>query len=349
MTWKDISALTRFPALCVSALLMQGIGAEAAQPRVAVTATGYEVFEPVISIAWVDNNQLLFKGSRSGTDPKRPSLEPSSIYLWNDTTKIARVYAKGRNFCYAQGNVSILLRSDNQARKAVYLEGMLGAEKEIEKQFRSNTEVFNKFSCRLQKLEEFVPPLPKTHFYLVLREGDGYLTLRPHGSKEERAHPRNITLYPEKGAKPVTLPITWDESVGGVGTTYSELLGVYVLPPRQLIPGRGPGNWPSDEPRIVYLLHRDGRVERISFPATSTFSRPSPVKSGWIYGGGDFYRTSGLYIYSDNAVRKLDAGNVNYLAVSPNGCKAAVAINNRHLDMGMPVNLKIFNFCLEGN
>jgi len=34
--------------------------------------------------------------------------------------------------------------------------------------------------------------------------------------------------------------------------------------------------------------------------------------------------------------------------VTPNGCVAAVAIQNRHLDMGTPTNLRIFDLCKGG-
>jgi len=334
-------------ALCISALLLQGIRAEAAQPRVTVTATGYEVFEPVISIAWVDDNQLLFAGTKLPPDPKQKPFEGSRIYLWNDATKSARVYAEGKDFCYSQGKVSVLLRSNNQARNAVYLEGTFGAEKEVERPFRSDTEVYNKFSCRLQKRDEFVPPLPKTHLNLVLREGDGYLTLRPLDPRERQAFPRNLTLYKAKIGKAIQLPMTWDEDIGSFGTGYSEYLGAYVLPPR-LSPGSGvTGEWPSEQPRVVYLLWADGRAERVSIPPSGGFAYPRPTKAGWIYGGGHF-RTAGLYLFDGKSTSKLDTGGISEIEVSPDGCKAAVAIKNRHLDMGTPVNLKTFSFCSGG-
>jgi hypothetical protein len=344
--------LVRF--LCVGFLAQaHAFGAATAT----ATATGYEVSSSSPSIAWIDDNQLLFAGQKSGSDPKRRSFEPGKIYLWNDATKTARVYAEDaiyHSFCFSQGRVSYIISRNEAAQRVVYREGVLGTEKQIERPSRSESEFYSKFSCGMRKYEEFVPPLPKTHLNLVLREGDGYLTLRPHGPKEERTHPRNITLYPGKSEKPVTLSITWDESIGGWGTTYSEYRRAYVLPPQDLVPYTykvNRGNWPPEEPRVVYLLETNGRVERISIPATDIFRIPRPTKAGWIYGGGPIKTpsASGLYLYDGKRATKVETGGINEIVVSANGCKAAVAINNRPLEMGTPVYLKIFNFCTEGN
>lgn len=331
----------------IAVLLLHGCSAAAAQPPVTVTAIGYEVFEPVISISWVDNNKLLFAGAKLPPDPKQKPFEGSRIHLWNDTMKTARVYAEGKDFCYSQGKVSIVLRLNNQTRNAVYLEGTFGAEKEIERPFRSDIEVYNKFSCRLQKRDEFVPPLPKTHLNLVLREGDGYVTLRPLDSRERQAFPRNLMLYQAKTGKAIQLPMTWDEDIGGFGTGYSEYQGAYVLPPR-LSPGSGiTGEWPSGQPRVVYLLWVDGRVERVSIPPSESFAHPRPTRAGWIYGGGHS-RTAGLYLFDGKSTSKLDTGGIGRIEVSPDGCTAAVAIKNRQLEMGTPINLKTFGFCSRG-
>lgn len=336
-------------ALAAAVLLLYGCGAEAAQPRVTVTATGYEVFEPVISIAWVDDNQLLFAGSKSGSDIKRRSLERSKIYLWNDTTKTVRVYSEGAiedRFCFSQGKISYMVRVDKNARMAVYREGRLGSEQETERSL-DEPGVSSQFTCRLRKINEFVPPLPKTHLSLVLREGDGYLTLRPLDPRERQAFPRNLTLYQVKTGKAIQLPMTWDEDIGSFGTGYSEYRGAYVLPPR-LSPGSGvTGEWPSGQPRVVYLLSADGRAERVSIPPSGGFAYPRPTKAGWIYGGGHS-RTAGLYLFDGKSTSKLDTGGIGKIEVSPDGCTAAVAIKNRHLEMGTPVNLKTFSFCSGG-
>lgn len=333
------------------AILIQACNGSVAAPPVTITATGYEVFEPVISIAWIDNTQLLFAGSKSaGMDATRTSFEPTKLYIWNDTTKSVRVYAEDaleKRFCYAHGKISYRLRVDKAAGKQVMREGPIGAEKEIERRFPQQG-VSSRFTCRTHSVSELVP-LPPRGVVAILREGDGYIGLGPTDMKEFQTHPLNLALFPAKNnSKPIWLPIRKDEEVGGYGTGYSEYRRAYVLPPLQLIPGRGPGNWPTDEPRVVYLVSAEGQVERVSLSPTNIFRVPRLTKSGWIYGGGDF-RTAGLYLYDGKKATRVEAGGIVEIEVSPDGCKAAVAIHNRYLDKGStPVNLKIFNFCPGG-
>jgi len=44
-------------------------------------------------------------------------------------------------------------------------------------------------------------------------------------------------------------------------------------------------------------------------------------------------------------VSKIDTGPVMNIGVAPDGCKVAVAIQNRHLEMGTPINLKVVELC----
>ena len=102
-------------------------------------------------------------------------------------------------------------------------------------------------------------------------------------------------------------------------------------------------------PLLLYLLSRDGRVDEISVPYAPSehLIEPQPVASGWIFGGGDFYKSSGLYFFDGKIVQKLDAGLVHMTAVSQDGCRAAVAIATNHLEARAPIRLKMFRFCGE--
>jgi hypothetical protein len=75
------------------------------------------------------------------------------------------------------------------------------------------------------------------------------------------------------------------------------------------------------------------------------------VKVGWLYGGGNFYKASGLYLFDGKVASKLDTGLIyaGDIAVAPDGCKAAVKIDNHHLQMGGEVSLKVFDFCAGGH
>lgn len=345
--WKLLVART----LCASVLALQGCGVDAATTGVTVTPIGYDPSSHDPSIAWIDNDQLIFAGQKSNTDPKKVSFAPGKIYIWSETSKTARVYSEesGLGLCFSQGRISFIVGRDNEKRRVTFVQGMLGSEKRVERSSIMEGELFSNFDCKFRKRDEFVPRFPREREHLVLREGDGYLTLRPDDINEYRSYPRNITLYREKNALPVTLPITWDEGAGSWGTAYSDYLKAYVIQPVNLVPAKGPGNWAPEEPRVVYLLHAaSGQVERLVFPRSDDFAQPRPTKNGWIYIGGNIYKTYGLYEYKNNTVRKLDVGNVKKIVVSPDGCKAAVAINNLHLSApSPPTSIKIFNFCTE--
>lgn len=331
---------------CVAAMIC-ACDVDAASPLgVTITATGYEVFEPVISIAWIDNTRLLFAGSKSiGPDASRASFESTKLYLWDDVAKTARVYAEATAFCYTNGKIRYGVRAEKNAGKQIVREGPLGSEREIEKPLRLQG-MFSKFTCKRHPPDELAPPA-HDRFYVVLKEGDGYIDKGPRQPKERLAHPRNLILYPANQRKAIQLPITWDEQIGGVagdfGIAYSMYRRAYVLPP-QVLATSGKLNWPPEQPRGVYLLWADGKVERISIPPIQGFLFPRPVKSGWLYGGGDT-KTAGLHLFDGHKVIRVDAGGVKEIDVNANGCRAAVAINNKYRDMGTPVNLKIFDFC----
>lgn len=344
--------------LCVSALALQGCGVEAATAGVTVTPIGYDIASVDPSIAWVDNNQLLFYGQKSNADPKKVSFAPGKIYIWNESTKSAKEYADGTTFCYADGRIQYGYRKWDDAGKSITVRyaGLLGKEVIVGERPPSTSEWrgFNKFSCKSYSPNDYVPPFPKDREYMVLRDGDGYLVLRPRDAKEYYRDPKNIILFREKGATPVTLPITWDERIAHT-TVYSEYLRAYVIRPAEFIPSKTPGRdrgWPATEPPIVYILHAaSGTVERIVLPKAEAFYSPRPIRHGWIYGAGNFYKVGsfGLYMNRANVITKLDVGSISLIVISPDGCKAAVAINNLYLEApSPPTSIKIFNFCAKG-
>jgi hypothetical protein len=197
---------------------------------------------------------------------------------------------------------------------------------------------------------ELVPPVHRNHYVVVLREGDGYLHLAPDYGKERQVYPRNLTLYRAKSGEAVKLPMTWEENFSQFAITYSAFRGAYVLPP-QMPRGSRPGigrPWPKDRPLIVYLLWADGRTQTVTVPywPAEYLEHPQPTKAGWIFGGGRSPKTGGLYLFDGTSVVKIQSGFVREITVTPDGCKAAVGINDKPYDMGTPISLKIFDICV---
>jgi len=326
-----------------------------AEPPYTVVDTRYEVGYTVgiPSLHWVDNTQLLFTGGTK--DEARGKL-----HLWNDKTKSVQRYAEAESACFSNGFIRYQVRMDQVARKRIVREGPFGSEKEIEEPLLSKEElrkmprVHSNFTCKVHLRSELAPPAPNTRNVAVLRDGDGYLDLGPWDidTKERKTFPRNLTLYQGKTGKAIQLPMTWEEDIASYDVFYSEYRSAYIVHPKK--PRGAPLElniqWPKDQPLIVYLLWPNGQTETVSIPywPTEYLSRPQPVKSGWIFGGGNFYKASGLYLFDGKTVSEIDTGQVWGTAVSPDGCKAAVAIQNKHLEGGAPINLKIFNFCKGG-
>jgi hypothetical protein len=331
-----------------------------------VSDTGYEIIHMILtpSLYWVDNNRLLFAGIKTVDMQAAIAAKEldrvarlKKLYLWDGASKSVRLYADAQSACFSNGEIHYQVRVDKEAGKFVVKEGPFGSEREVEKPLLSNEElrnaprVRNDVTCKTHLRAELVPPPLSTREIVVLRDGDGYLDLGPERPylEERRARPRNLTLYQARTGKAIPLPMTWDEDFSPSETTYSEFRNAYVLRPRE--PRGAPlgvsGPWPKDQPLVVYLLFPDGRVESVSIPywPSEYLTHPRPVKSGWIFGGGNFYKASGLHLFDGKVVSKFDIGLVKEIAVSPDGCKAAVAIQNKHLDMGTPTNLRVFDFC----
>jgi hypothetical protein len=349
---------------CVIALVLAG---SAAAEKPTVSDTGYEII-PVQtpSLYWVDDNRLLFAGiKRADMDAAIAAKDVGRVarlkklYLWDEITRSTRLYADAQGACFSNGFIHYTVRVDKAAGRAVVREGPFGSEKEIEKPLPSAEElstqgqmarVYSNFTCKTHLRHELVPPAERNHYIAVLREGDGYLHLGPeHGGKERRSSPRNLTLYRDKTGEAIKLPMTWEEEIARYEVAYSEYRRAYVLRP-QMPRGSPLGRitaWPKGQPLVVYLLWMAGRVESASIPYFHTpgLGDPRPTKAGWIFGGG-YFDEVGLYLFDGKTMSKLDTGAEREIAVSPNGCRAAVGIENRFLEKGYsPINLKVFRFC----
>ena len=322
--------------------------------------TGYEIFDvtPMPSLYWVDKDRLLFSGMKAGRG-LRPDLR--KLYTWDAHTNSTTMYADAKSVCVVDGIVRYTLRVDKEAGKAIVRTGPLGSEKEIEERLPSKEEVFRErplhsnITCTTHLPRDLVPPPQRFRHVAVLRQGDGYLDIEPGGGvnllDELRAPKKNLVLYQATG-KAIELPLTWDEQFSELDVTFSAYRKAYVLRPRA--PRGSPlgmaGPWPRGQSLTVYLLWANGQTVATSIPYAPTeyVTHPQPIKVGWIFGGGDFYRASGLYLFDGVLVSKLAVGLVKETTVSADGCKAAVGIKVDHLEIGTPTVVKIFDFCAGG-
>lgn len=342
-------------ALVVAVSLYSG---DACAEKPIVSDTGYEIIYMIVtpSLHWVDNDRLLFAGMKAGHGP-RPDRR--KLYLWDDSTKSVKLYADAKGACVVDGVVRYIVRVDKEAGKAIVREGPIGSEREVEEVLPSKEKlsreppVHSNFTCKSHLRSELVPPAPRFRHVVVLRKGDGYLDLQPGGGQnlleELRAPKKNVVLYQASG-KAIELPLTWDEDFSSSEFVYSAYRNAYILRPRA---PRGSsigisGSWPKGRPLVAYLLGVEGSVQTISIPYSITdyLGSPRPTVAGWIFGGGRTPSTAGLYVFDGKLTSKLDVGSVKEISVTSDGCKAAVAIQERPFESGSnPINIRIFDFC----
>ena len=262
-----------------------------------------------------------------------------------------------------RGTLHYIVRTDKTAGIRVVKVGPLGSEKEITEPLPTKEElsprgqtarVRSDLTCRTHLRGDLSPAAPQGRRIIVLRDGDGYLDAGPDGTIELAKEIResglsHVKLFRPGNPIPIDLPMTLEQGPGR--PIYSEFLGAYVTLPRPK--GSDPGlstNWPKDLPFTVYSFTQTGQSAVMQIPYNELYSIAwvQPTRSGWVFGGGHFYKTLGLYLYDGTRLSRLDTGAVFEIAVAPDGCKAAVAIQNKHLYMGTPTNLRIIEFCDRG-
>jgi hypothetical protein len=342
-------------AFATASLCGPGIAA----PTYPVVDAGYRLARHG-KLYWLDNERVLFYGGRAKQDSRRASkvgANPAAggTYMWNIATGALERVSEWEITCYhpEYSTWSLARPAKNEFR---YKAGKFGQETELPPEKLAVQQrmqrVRSETTCRTYMRSELEPPSPSLRDLAILREGDGYLDLGPNlgaNAAEWRGQPPNVVLYQAKTGNAIRLEMTWDENFSPSEVVYSAYRSAYVLrarKPRDLQEEKG-RRWSKDFPPTVYLVWSDGRTESVSIPylPAEFASNPRPVKAGWIFGGGNLYRASGLYLFDGKSVSKIDTGLVMNIAAAPDGCRAVVAIQNRHLEMGTPINLKLFDFC----
>jgi len=335
----------------------------AAEP--AVYDTGYEIIPRTLapSLYWVGNDRLLFEGiNSSDMDAALAARKPHPVerlkrlYLWEGRSRAVRFYADGAGLCVANGVVRFTVRIDRAGAVRIVREGPPGSEAELRidmpgKGGRADT-IYSPLACKSYARGDLAPPAPPGQRIVVLREGDGYLRVGPVGITERvqefRAHGReNVKLFGPRNVAGIDLPITLEQGPGY--PIYSAYLGAYVTLPRPK--GSAPGRitpWPRGLPFTVYSFNASGDTREITIPygEWGGVAWAQPTSAGWIFAGqGDPTLKAGLFLYSSGAVRKLGSGYVYEIAVSPDGCRAGVAIKDRLLEINAPTKLRIVDLC----
>lgn len=358
--WNRVRS--RVGALAVILAVTYPFGAAVAGATYPIVDAGYRLARQG-KLYWLDNDRVLFYGGSAKQDSKRvgtASTIPAAggTYVWNVAAGSLEHISEWEITCYhpEYSTWSLVRPAKNEYR---FKAGKFGQETELPLEKLTAQQriqrVRSDFTCKSYRLSDLVPPPPAGRRLIVLREGDGYLDAGPSSTvervKEARAEgSKPVLLFRPNGLSAIALPITAEQGPGN--PKYSTYLDAYVTLPRPK--GSDPGHitsWPRGLPFIVYSFKNTGEASETTIPygEWGGIADVQPTRAGWLFAGnGVTPPKSGLFLSQPASVLKLDAGQVHALAVSRDGCRAAVGIQNRHREMGTPINLKVLELCGEG-
>jgi hypothetical protein len=288
------------------------------------------------NIYWLDEDRVIFAGYLPRSyEQRNDEMQALSkgIFIWDtrdgSTTRYADIYGY---LCHHKGYVSYLSRITD--RHVVFRDGLLGQEREtLSPGAAQERSLLSPLNCRLPRGTR--PVLARGHEPFALLDGHGYLDLKDRygGAPVDAEQP--VLLYRPGTEAPVALPITRIE-VDVNRIRYFEFNDSYLLwgaNPRGPAPVK-PKPWPPGIPRPVYLLTPGGEVTRIEIPYVAWMADGEfdlvPTKAGLILVSHNMLenRRSGgaaAYLVTGNTLTAVLPGYIEYMAVSPGGCKVAFA------------------------
>jgi hypothetical protein len=293
-------------------------------------------------VMWLDNSRVVFNGY---TGVEYATDEPNRVvrfrdvgyYVWDiETGTIQRdTSLKDKGKICIRGNYwSYIRQSKEDEKEFVLVSGK--KEEEIERSY-PKVHWFNPHSCRYYETKPFwiveghqTIPLLEEHGYLDLgtRPETNYLTLRL-----ENPNPA-ISFYSAEAMKSFTLPIGWLES-RILQVHYAPFSNTYLLSGLQYYDDkRGflPA-WPDDAPLRVWWLSPDGILKKQEVPNPpwmhDSYFSFVPTRTGLLIvkhstAGTERPGTIGGYLVRGQEVKKVVVGLLHKVAISPDGCTAAV-------------------------
>lgn len=152
-----------------------------------------------------------------------------------------------------------------------------------------------------------------------------------------------LRYFPEDGSKPVPLSEIPNREVNTT-PRYSEYLDRYVFHAVNF-------RWGETFVQRMWLVNRRGAVTMAAIPAGPWMEgSPSamPTARGWLLASTALKNTAaGMYLVRDQRAVRILSGLPHWYAVSPDGCKAAVAIDI-DLRRSTHVRIMMINICSKG-
>ena len=351
----------------VKASLPGGWGA----PPYRVVDAGYwlQTGDPHRMVNWIDQDRVIFVGGPL-TELGRVQREgygryPVHLFVWDTSKNRVEVHSKIESvhgLCYRGGYIRYFLPV-NTDEHLILKSGPFGQETETIVDRKHDTVearknrgmLYSELRCKEYPYADILIGEKRGLFPLL--EGHGYLDIYADPFIPDRKM-EPVRWYRDRTSPPVDLPIIKLET-GESLVSYIEWSSNYVIETRRARDQvhNSTGDWPKNVPRPVYLMKLDGSIKQINLPYIN----------GITSNGGDFFQLraglaflsrsvvpnrpgkAGVYIWTGgDAVHRALPGEPAAAALSPDGCKLAVAIDPR--DHGGPNRyyLKMIDFCSKG-
>jgi hypothetical protein len=286
------------------------------------------------TVQWIDNERIIFIGARPGETRVEDGVErpKNDLHIWNTTSgAISREaeFSLHSHLCvapdyfradYRRGGVSYV----RAGKPGLTMEARLDVDA-----YKAGVLAVSPVSCR-----EYNPKqLAKRH--------DGWaLPLLGPGEVIDRASPDAASVlryFPSQHSRPVELSRIPNHDVDPF-SKFSYHLNKYVL-------GEIRGNLSAQATERVWLLDRKGAVEEVVIPAGPWMAasiKNHPTRAGWVVSSRarGFARdmgAAGIYLIRDGTASRFVTAYPYALAVSPDGCKLAAAIELKREEKARPM------------
>jgi hypothetical protein len=273
-------------------------------------------------MVWIDNERLVFAAERF-ENGKRSKV--GGLYLWNDRTgTLEQIAERGGGFCHSDGWVSYFVRRDG---RVYYREGEFGKERETDLGEPQVGRRFPRVRCRAVPVgtvpDKFVP--------LV---GGGFLEDRRLAP--ERALP--YRYYPQLSGPPIELPMN-PLHTGPAVHRYSEYTRSHIF--KSTVFDRASKTTP------VLQVFADGTTRTLAIPDGPWLrgvTVPLPTARGWLLATP----SNGVYLMRDSEFEHISPGQVRDIAVSSDGCRAALKMRLTGGGAVAPLPVYTILLCREG-
>lgn len=296
-------------------------------------------------VQWLDNDRVIFIGSRPGETRIEDGIQFSKndLYVWNTVSgEIAREVELSfvSGLCVAPGYIRVHYKREGVSYVRAGKPGLTTEARLDVEARKAGVFAVSPVSCREYNTAQ-----------LSMRYGDRALPLLRSGEVLDRGplyEAGTLRYFPEEGGKPIALTRIPNRDVISI-PKYSQHLDKYVFSElRTHISARNAER--------VWLLDRTGTVEEITIPAgpwMASSIMAYPTRAGWVVRSvarsfakdmGD----AGIYVVRDGTASRFVTGFPYALTVSPDGCKLAVAIELKREGKARPTLWQI-NLCPRGS